>query len=107
MPPEDQHSTEYTALAVQLGILQEGQRNTLSGIDEIKQILTDHSGRLGGVETEVVVLKTRVDTLDAAQKEERQDSKPEKGRWANIGAFIVAAAAVILTVLDRFYLPTH
>lgn len=106
MPLEDPIPTnDYTALAVQLGVIQEGQRNTLDGINDIKETLKDHGGRIGTVEARVDVLKTRVDGHDTVLKESREDAKPEKGRWTSIGSFIVAAAAIIFLILDRFYLP--
>jgi len=114
MPPEMELATPHnsapdptTQIFVQLGVLQEGMRNALGGIDEIKSTLTSHSDRIGAGETKVAILETRVNTLEAAQKESEEDAKPVKGRWPN---WIAAAAAVITIgffILDRFYLSSH
>lgn len=106
MPPEDPiPSNDYTALAVQLGVIQEGQRNTLAGINDIKETLTNHGDRLGNVESKVAVVTTRVDAHDVALSESRADSRPQKGRWANIVSAAAGVAAIVLVILDRFYLP--
>lgn len=108
MPPEEPiPANDYTALAVQLGIIQEGQRNTLTGIGEIKDTLSVHGDRLGVVESAVAVVTTRVNAHDTILSENRQDTRPQKGRWANIASAGVAVAAFLLVVLDRFYLPSH
>jgi hypothetical protein len=108
MPADDPiPANDYTALAVQLGVIQEGQRNTLDGINDIKETLTKHGDRLGSVESRLAVVTTRVDSHDVALNETRQDSRPQKGRWANIASAGAAIAAFLLVVLDRFYLPSH
>lgn len=102
MATEDSIPTnDYTALAVQLGVIQEGQRNTLQGIEEIKTTLNKHGDRLGNVESRVAVVVTRVDAHDVLL----QDAKPAKGRWANWTSAGAGIAAILIVILDRFYLP--
>lgn len=101
-PPND-----YTALAVQLGVIQEGQRNALDGINDIKETLTRHGDRLGSVESRLAAVTTRVESHEVALSESRQESRPQKGRWANIVSAGAAIAAFLLVILDRFYLPSH
>jgi hypothetical protein len=104
MPPEEPiPANDYTALAVQLGVIQEGQRNTLAGINDIKETLTNHGDRLGNVESRVAVVTTRVDAHDVALSESRADARPQKGRWANVVSAAAAAVSIAFFVLDRLY----
>jgi uncharacterized protein (DUF3084 family) len=104
MPPEDPTpANDYTALAVQLGVIQEGQRNTLTGIDDIKNTLEKHGDRLGTVESAVAVVTTRVNAHDAILTENRVDAKPQRGRWAAIVSACGAAGTLVLFILDRLY----
>lgn len=98
-PPAD----GYTALAVQIGVIQEGQRNTLAGIQDIKETLDKHGDRLGTVEQKVEVVITRVDAHEVALTESRQDSRPQKGRWANIVGAAAAGTSIVFFILDRLY----
>jgi hypothetical protein len=106
MNPEDPlPSNDYTALAVQLGVIQEGQRHTLQGVNDIKDTLNRHGDRLGHVELAVGVVKERVDAHDTILTENRLDSKPLKGRWANYISALSGIVAIVIVILDRLYAP--
>lgn len=104
MNPEDStppQYADYTAIAVQLGVLQEGQRNTLNGIEEIKSILSDHSEDIGSLKSKVAVLESNV----AAHEDQLKQSRPQKGMVWTIISSVTTAAVLIFFILDRFYLP--
>jgi hypothetical protein len=102
-PPIDPQS----AILVKLGVLEEGQRNTLAGIGEIKETLSNHSDRIGVVETKTAILETKVDNIASAQKETEENSRPLKGRWSNWVSAVAALGAFVLVLLNQLYLQTH
>jgi len=105
-PPNPSMDTN-AAVLIKLGVLEEGQRNTLSGIDDIKKTLSSHGDRIGAVEVKQATLEARVDNIDSAQKEAEEDSKPAKGRLANWFSASAAVAALIIMVLNQLYLSGH
>lgn len=101
-----QHA-DYTAIAVQLGVLQEGQRNTLSGIEEIKTIVSTHGEDIGDLKSEVAVLQQRVASHDDQLKQQQTEARPVRGLIWSIISSVSGLAVVVFFVLDRFYLSSH
>lgn len=89
MNPDDQNQDAYTQVLVQLGVLQEGQRNTLAGIEEIKGTLSVHGNRIGTVESKVAVLESKV-----------EKASPAKDHGIAIIAIVVAACAAALPLVQ-------
>lgn len=102
-PDETSPHADYTAIAVQLGVLQEGQRNTLSGIEEIKVIVSSHGEDIGDLKSEVAVLQATV----AAHEEHLKSTRPQRGMVWNMISSLAGVAVVIFFILDRFYLSSH
>jgi len=104
MPPEEEVArTDYTAIAVHLGVLEESQRNILSGIGEIKNTLNDYGDRLGKVEVGHATLASRVEVMDKTQSEGR----PQPGRLWNILSSLTGLVVIVFFILDRFYQAAH
>lgn len=96
------HLTSNTELAVQIGVLQEGNRNILSGIGEIKNTLLGHSEILTRHDIAIPLIDQRVTALEKA--------KPKRPAWYQVAAIIagfLAAGAGITGAIVAIIVASH
>lgn len=96
----EQSQDPMTTLILAVGGVQSDMKNALTGIDKMNATVEGQGTRLGNAERTIAVHEVRITEHD----QKFTDAKPSKGRWSNIISAGAAVAALLLVVLDRFYL---
>jgi len=101
---------DYTHLAVQIGVLQEGNRNILEGVNDIKTTLANHGDRIGVVESHAAATDVRLTNVESAAASMQttvanmqEAAKPAKGWFWGAAATVTSILALGLVILNQLY----